>query len=231
MDRGIALQLNGVAKLYGRTAALKATSLRLHEGEIMALLGPNGSGKTTLLKVVVGAIAPTLGKGIIFGRDMMRERALLRTDVGLMASETYLYDDLTAAENLRFAATIGGRRPAAGEIVDVLGTVGLARHADERVRSFSSGMKRRLSLGRLLLLGPRLLLLDEPYNSLDAAAADLVDEVVTDLAGRGGAILLATHDAERALTLAHSVAVLERGALRFAGSVGAYRMLDAQYVG
>lgn len=231
MDTSPALELHGVAKLYGRTAALKATSLSLHSGEIMALLGPNGSGKTTLLKIVAGAIAPTLGGGTILGRHMIRDRPLLRTEVGLLAGETYLYDDLTAEENLRFAVLIAGRRPGAHELEGVLDTIGLRRHAGERVRSFSSGMKRRLSLGRLLLLRSRLLLLDEPYNSLDAAGAELVDEVVRGMAAGGGAVLLATHDAKRALALADSVAMLDRGTLQYLGPAGPYRIRYAQYVG
>src|SRR5205085_1409547 len=100
-----ALELEGVARLYGRTAALRATSLTVASGQCLAVLGPNGSGKTTLLKVVAGAIAPTLGGGRIFGIDL-RDRFALRPLVGLLAPDTYLYDDLTAAENLRFILTM-----------------------------------------------------------------------------------------------------------------------------
>ena len=231
MSSAAALELQGIAKLYGRTAALKSTSLRLEPAEALARLGPNGAGKTTLLKIVAGAIPPTLGSGAVFGRDLLRDRPALRSEVGLLATETYLYDDLSASENLRFIVTMAGRRVTREDVLRVLTEVDLADHAGERARSFSSGMKRRLSLARLLLLQPRLLLLDEPYNNLDAAGAELVDTLVKRTAQRGGAAVLATHDAERALALADVVAVLEQGRLSYLGPVPGYRMRRAHQVG
>ncbi len=220
-----------MAKLYGRTAALRAVTLQLDAGQTLVLLGPNGSGKTTLLKIVAGAISPTLGHGHIFGHDMQRERVSLRSEVGLMAGETYLYDDLTALENLRFTTVMAGHHLPAVSLLSMLSAVDLEAHAQERVRSFSSGMKRRLSLARLLLQKPRLMLLDEPYNSLDAVGADLVDSVVRSAAAEGRTVILATHDAERGLALADVVAVLERGRLVSVGPPAAYRARHAQYVG
>lgn len=231
MKDEIALRLDRVARLYGRTAALRGISLRLEAGETLALLGPNGSGKTTLLKIVAGAIAPSVGTGSIFGLDFRRDRLQLRETVGLLASETYLYEDLTAMENLRFAAVMSGAKPRAADLREMLRLVGLDSNADDRVRSFSSGMRRRLALGRTLLLRPRLLLLDEPYNSLDAAGADLVDRIVRETADEGRAVVLATHDAERALQLADRVAVLHNGVLQYSGPAAAYRMDHAQFVG
>ncbi|MGI8824257.1 MAG: ABC transporter ATP-binding protein [Chloroflexota bacterium] len=218
-----ALLLDRVAKIYGRTVALRATSLVVETGEILGLLGPNGSGKTTLLKIVAGAITPTAGRGSIFGKDMLRERTVLRADVGLLAGESYLYDDLSATENLRFVNTMSGSPDRGNAIEDTLRRVGLARAADERVRNFSSGMKQRLSLARLDLLHPRLLLLDEPYNSLDAAGADLVDDMLKTASREGRAAIVATHDAERARVVADRVAVLEDGRLTYLGAPAAYR--------
>lgn len=223
----LALDLRGIAKLYGSAVALRALSLQLPPGEALALLGPNGSGKTTLLKIVAGAIGPTLGSGTVYGHDLVRDRAALRSLTGLLAAETYHYDDLTARENLRFILIMAGRRPADGQLAQALDEVGLAQHADERVRTFSSGMRRRLVLARLSLLAPRLLLLDEPYNSLDAEAADLVDTIVRRITECGGAVVLASHDAARALTVSDRVAVLDRGALTHLGPVHSY----AQHVG
>jgi heme exporter protein A len=226
-----ALELRGIAKIYGPTAALKAISIRLECGETMALLGPNGSGKTTLLKIVAGAVTPTLGSGSIFGRDMLNDRQPLRPEVGLLAAENYLYEDLTAEENLWFILTMAGRRPVGEVLLRALEEVGLAGHAGERVRTFSGGMKRRLAIARVLLLRPRLLLLDEPYTSLDADGLELMDTLVRDHAREGGAVMLATHDSERGLALADRVAVLERGALAYVGPVQSYRVRNAHYVG
>ncbi|MBV9281668.1 MAG: ATP-binding cassette domain-containing protein, partial [Chloroflexi bacterium] len=184
-----------------------------------------------LLKLVAGAITPTVGSGSIFGRDMLRDRLDLRAEIGLMAAETYLYEDLTALENLRFIATMAGRRTREPDLRSALDEVGLIHQAGHRVRTFSSGMKRRLVLARLLVLRPRLLLLDEPYNSLDAAATGLVDDLVRRTLEAEGAAVLATHDAARGLALADRVAVLERGALSYAGSALDYGARDAHHVG
>lgn len=219
-----AFELHNVTKLYGRTAALKATTLRLDRGQVLALLGPNGSGKTTLLKILAGAITPTAGTGHILGYDMVRDRGEIRGDVGLSAVESYLYDDLSASENLRFISTMAGGKPASSGIDAALQRVSLTANADQRARSFSSGMKRRLALARLVLLQPRLLLLDEPYNSLDAEGADVVDALIRETVQRGGAAVVATHDAERILQQADLVAVLDRGSLRQVGPAGDYRI-------
>jgi heme exporter protein A len=241
-----AAELDGVAKLYGPTAALRALDLRIWSGQCLALLGPNGSGKTTLLKILAGAVTPTLGSLKIFGQDA-RRATFPRSTVGLMASESYLYEDLTARENLRFTLTMAGRaeratseagggvqavgRSVADPIARTLGAVGLQGREDERVRTFSSGMKRRLSLARLMLLRPRLILLDEPYNSLDAEACDLIDSLVRDWRSDGRAVVVATHDAPRALALADAVAGLERGSLTYAGSVPGFHAGHAKHVG
>lgn len=226
----MALRLEGVAKIYGRTPALRAFSCQVPAGTTLALLGQNGSGKTTLLKIVAGATAPTLGRVNIFGQDSTRDLSD-RGLVGMLAAESYLYDDLTARENLRFAVTMAGRRASEGDVRAALTETGLKAQSGERARSFSSGMKRRLGIARLLLLRPRLLLLDEPYNSLDSEGAEVVDALVRRTVQEGGAVVLASHDRERALSLADTVAVLENGRTLYLGSRTGYRTGHAQYVG
>ncbi|MGH2443501.1 MAG: ATP-binding cassette domain-containing protein, partial [Chloroflexota bacterium] len=178
-----------------------------------------------------GVVAPSLGGGRAFGLDLTRGRVQLRPVIGFLAGETYLYDDLTALENLRFTATMAGRPTSSADLERALLSVDLAGHENDRVRSFSSGMQRRLSVARTLLLNPRLLLLDEPYNSLDAAGADLIDSTVQELVQQGGSTVLATHDTDRALALADLVAVLHRGSLAYFGSVAGYRMREVLHVG
>src|SRR5947209_14367175 len=121
----VVLDLQGVAKLYGRTAALKALTLRLDAGSVLALLGPNGSGKTTLLKVIAGALMPTLGSGLVCGHDLRQQRSGPRSDIRLLAAETYLYEDLTARETRRFMLTMAGGRFPAGELSVTVGARGL----------------------------------------------------------------------------------------------------------
>jgi heme ABC exporter ATP-binding subunit CcmA len=217
--------------MYGRTAALKGVSLRLEAGQTLALLGPNGSGKTTLLRILAGATAPTAGSGSIFGLDIIANRIELRGHVGMLSGDSYLYEDLTARENLQFIVTMAGRKPDLAEMQAILKEVSLERHADKRVRTFSSGMRRRLSLARLLLIDPRMWLLDEPYNSLDEAGADLVDAIVRRVTNAGGAAILATHDAERALALADIAARLDRGVMVSFGPAAGPRLRHVEHVG
>jgi heme exporter protein A len=231
MPSAYALEIAGLSKIYGTTIALRAVTLRLAAGQSLALLGANGSGKTTLLKIVAGAMSPTMGTVALFGRDTRHESRLAKSQVGLLASESYLYDDLTAHENLRFTLTMAARAASDEQILQALEAVGLRSHAGDRVRSFSSGMKRRLAIARVRMLQPRILLLDEPYNSLDADGAELVDEWIRHVTASGGAVVVATHDAERILSITDQVARLERGVLGYAGPVQGYQEAQALHVG
>lgn len=230
MPSPFALEVTGVSKLYGRTVALRALSLRVPPGQTLALLGANGSGKTTVLKIIAGAVPPSSGTVSVLGNDVGRDRRPTRSLIGFLAGETYLYDDLTAAENLKFALTMAGCPATATEILGFLQSVHLASHADDRVRSFSSGMKRRLALARVQALRPRLLLLDEPYNSLDADGADLVDRWIGQVTSDGGAAIVATHDVQRVTAYADLVAQLDRGVLRYLGPLTGYRDDHALHV-
>jgi heme ABC exporter ATP-binding subunit CcmA len=231
MSPDVALDIAGVSKIFGRSVALRPVTLHVARGETLALLGANGSGKTTLLKIAAGALTPTAGTVLLDGHDLSREKHLRRSRIGMLSSETYLYDDLTAVENLRFVSTMAGRVVADEILTLALRRVRLEAHAAQRVRTFSSGMKRRLSVARVQVLGPDVVLLDEPYNSLDAQGADLVDEWIGEVAAHGGIVIVATHDAERALTYAQSVAVLQRGTLVYAGAASEYGNRPAHHVG
>jgi heme ABC exporter ATP-binding subunit CcmA len=226
-----ALEVVGLSKLYGRTVALRVVTLRVGAGQALALLGANGSGKTTLLKIVAGAASASAGTVAVFGRDALSEHRHVRSQVGLLAGESYLYDDLTARENLRFTVTMAARVASDQQILLALQAVRLAQHADDRVRMFSSGMKQRLAVARVQLLQPRVLLLDEPYNSLDAEGADMIDDWIGRITESGGAVVIATHDAERVMAIADLVAHLDRGKLSYAGPVQGYREAHALHVG
>jgi heme exporter protein A len=211
-DGSVAVSVNRLGKLYGHTVALKGATFELRHGEVLALLGGNGSGKSTLLKILAGAVAPTVGHGTILGHNLTGDRASWRREVGLLASSSYLYEDLTAYENLSFAATMSGGHVDDRRLDDLFGMVGLWEVRSARVRTFSSGMRRRLSLVRALLLEPRLLLLDEPYVSLDESAVEIANEVVSRVSSQGTTVVVATHDKDRILNLAGKMMLLDRGA-------------------
>lgn len=229
--RPVAVEVEGLARRFGRRWALRGVSLRVEPGEVVALAGHNGSGKTTLLRVVATLLRPTRGVVRVCGRDVVGDAAGVREHVGMMGHIPGLYDDLTAAENLRFAVRMLGRRVEAGRIAEALGAVGLEAEAGERVRGFSAGMRRRLALARLRLQGPDVLLLDEPYASFDADGVDLLNGFIRETANRGGAVMVATHDLGRGSGVVERVVVLEAGRLAGEGVAGGGGPVGALAVG
>jgi len=137
----------------------------------------------------------------------------VRRLIGLVAHGAHVYEDLTARENLRFWATLGGLRVPPAGLAAALADVELERHADERVRTFSEGMRRRLSLARFVLARPRVLLLDEPFAGLDQRAKKWLEEYLQAFKAGGGAIVMATHSFGRELAVADRIAILAAGAI------------------
>lgn len=206
-----ACELQGISRRFGGRWALRGVTLTVQPEEVVGILGHNGSGKSTLLRIVSTALRPTLGRGAVFGADLVKEANLVRESIGFLAHAPGNYDDLTARENLRFAAAMGGYDERA--IDGILERVGLSHVAGERARGFSAGMGRRLALGRLLLGRPRLLLLDEPYNNFDTAGISLVNDVIAETCRRGGAAIVVVHDRRQAEELIDRDIVLSRGAV------------------
>jgi heme exporter protein B len=213
LDVRPALELERVAQRFGKSWVLRGCSLTVAPGEAVALLGSNGAGKTTLLRIAATLLRPTRGEGRALGRDLRREAAAVREEVGLLGSSAALYEDLTAAENLRFACRVRGAPADEARIARVLEEAGLADRAEVRVRELSSGMRRRVGLARLLLHPPRLLLLDEPYASFDADGVERVNALAARVKEAGGAVLIATHDLPRAVPVVDRVLRLEDGVL------------------
>lgn len=183
----------------------------MERGEAVALAGPNGSGKTTLLRVAATLLRPTRGGGAVCGHDLVAESEAARAHVGLLAHRSGLYEDLSPYQNLAFAARMLGLGADRRRIEAILERVELSAAAQRGVRGLSSGMRRRLALGRLLLAPPTLLLLDEPFASFDAGGLELLESVARDVASAGGGVLIATHDLERAGRIVDRTVWLERG--------------------
>lgn len=177
--------------------------------------GPNGSGKSTLLRTLATAIRPDLGAACIGGFDVVHEREDVRKLVALLSHSSYLYDSLTARENLAIAADHMGRSRAG--IDALLERVALGRRADDVVATFSAGMRKRLSFARVLLQEPRVALFDEPYGQLDPEGFLLVDDVVRELKGNGTTVMMATHQVVHATTLASQALLLDAGRVAWQG--------------
>ncbi len=207
------VDVQSLTKVFGRTLALDAVDLRVDPGEVVALLGPNGAGKTTLLKILATAIKPTAGSGRVLGLDLLKGRDAIRRRIGMISHNHHLYEDLTAEENLEFAAVMHGMRADGGPIVKALTEVGLDGQARSKVRTFSTGMKRRLVIAKMLLFEPELLFLDEPHNTLDQAAIALLNGYVASVAARGGGAVMATHNLSRAYDMADRFILMRDGAV------------------
>jgi heme exporter protein A len=211
------IRARGLTKLYGDFPALQNVDLDVRQGEFLALLGRNGAGKSTLLKLLAMLASPSMGSLTIggFERDAGREQVCRR--LGLLGHDTFLYDELTAEENLSFYASLYQVPSAPAAVLQTLESVGLAAFRKELVRNFSRGMRQRLTIGRLFLHGPDLLLLDEPFNGLDDRAVILLENLLREAHRQAKTILLCTHQLELALKLATSLLILDRGKVAYLG--------------
>jgi heme exporter protein A len=210
-SRPPAVLATDLARLFAASPALVDVSLEIVAGRLVILRGANGAGKTTLLRILSTAIRPSLGSVQIDGLDIVRHADQVRPRIAYLAHATGLYDDLTAEENLRFAATMLGTPRAAERVRRALNDVGLGPRRNDRVGTFSAGMRRRLALGRMLLGSPSLVLLDEPYAALDADGMAIVDELLAAWRGAGVTVLLASHASERVADRCDGTVRLEGG--------------------
>lgn len=192
MEEAPAIAADAIGKRFGARWVLRGVSLHVRPGEVVGLLGPNGSGKSTLLRVLATLLRPNAGTARIGTADVVADPDGARRQVGFLAHSPGLYDDLTARENLGFAAAMLGTSESA--IDALLERVGLADVAGNRVRGFSAGMQRRLALARMLLGAPRVLLLDEPYSNLDVAGIALMNTVLREQVAKGGSALVVLHE-------------------------------------
>jgi heme ABC exporter ATP-binding subunit CcmA len=195
------VELEEAVAVLGRFPALAGATLRVDDGEIVLLRGPNGAGKTTLLRLCAGLLPLVRGTGSVLGLDLATHRESVRRTVGLLGHQNGLYLDLTVRENVRFwGSTVGASDAeidAAMRRLDVGG-----RLADVAVSKLSAGQKRRTALACLIARRARLWLLDEPHAGLDASARDELDETLRQAAEAGATIVVASHELERAGSLA-----------------------------
>ena len=210
------LTLFEVTKSFGVAPALEAVSLRVARGDVVGLLGPNGAGKSTLIRSAAGLLALGAGRIYIDGVDLLAFPGEAKRKIGWLPDTPLLYDDLTASENLLFFARLWGMGAEAARTSakDALAAAGLAHRAADRAGALSHGMRQRLSFARATLHRPTVLLLDEPFEGLDASStADLVTRLKDAATRSGRAVLLATHRADLALATCDRVALLHRGKL------------------
>jgi heme exporter protein A len=212
------VEVQGLSKSFGPQVALSGVDATISRGETVALLGPNGAGKTTLIRLIAGLSRPTGGRVLVEGVDLSKRPDLVRRRIGVISHQTMLYDDLTAAENLRFYGRLYGLDDVERRVAAALDAVGLSPRAADRFRTFSRGMKQRLAIARATLHDPALLLLDEPFTGLDAGGQAALADRIRGFHRDGRTAILVTHDLAQAVGLAGRFVLLVRGRLRDAGS-------------
>jgi ABC-type multidrug transport system ATPase subunit len=208
------LTLRQLVKDYGRIRAVNQLSLDIPRGSVFGILGPNGSGKTTTLGIVLGVTNASSGDFLWFGQPGHQD---MRKKVGAILETPVFYPYLSAVQNLQIVAKIKGK--GEDNIHNVLGKVGLLERKDSKFKTFSLGMKQRLSIASALLADPEVLVLDEPTNGLDPQGIAEIRELIKDIAREGKTILLASHLLDEVQKVCTHFAVLRKGTLLYSGSV------------
>ena len=213
------IEVKALTKSSGTLYALRGINLSIAEGALLSIFGPNGAGKTTFIRILATLSKATSGEIHIAGQSIRDNPQEIRRRLGVIAHSTYLYDELTAGENLQFYAKLYGLANAKERIGEVLQEVGLGKRQDDLVRTFSRGMQQRLSIARAMLHNPDILLLDEPYTGLDQHASRMLTEWLGKLRSEKRTIVMVTHNLANGIALADRVAVFLRGKVAYQGEV------------
>ncbi|SJZ93141.1 heme ABC exporter ATP-binding protein CcmA [Selenihalanaerobacter shriftii] len=222
------LSVKDLSKDIGKKNILNNISFSLEAGEVLSVFGPNGAGKTTLLKLLSTVTNLTSGELEIANEKVTEEAISLRKDIGVISHNTFLYDDLTAYENLKFYGEMYEVPDLEDCIFNVIDKVGLNFCFHDLVRTFSRGMKQRLSIARAILHLPDLLLLDEPYTGLDQHAIEMLNTVINDLNTKQRTIVMITHNFQQGLNLSDSFLILVNGQIKFEGVSAEFTLSELQ---
>jgi ABC-type multidrug transport system ATPase subunit len=205
------IQAEGLKKSFGNFDALCGVDLHVKRGEFMTLFGPNGAGKTTLIKLLATLTSPTSGTLSVYGYDVRKDVNNIRSVIGVISHDPYLYDNLSAFENIKFFGTLYGLDDVDNRARSVIKQVGLERRMNDLVRTFSRGMKQRLTVARAIVHEPKILLLDEPYTGLDQHGAQIFGEMLSNLKSQRRTILMTTHNIDEGLDLSDRIGILAKG--------------------
>jgi heme exporter protein A len=209
-----AIETHDLTKRYGYRLVLSGVELCVKTGEFVVLFGPNGAGKSTLIRILCTLMKPSGGTAKVAGYDIAEDPDGARAHIGLIGHSSYLYEDLTAVENVRFYLRLHGVEAVERRTADALHVTGLERVMSNRVRTFSTGMKRRLCIARIVAHPPHVLFLDEPYSGLDEDGIRMLNRFLLTLKTAGCTVFMVTHHREQGLAIGDRALYLGAGQLR-----------------
>jgi ABC-2 type transport system ATP-binding protein len=215
------IEVQNLTKRYGQTTVVKGISFSVGRGEIFGLLGPNGSGKTTTILMLMGLTEISDGQVRLFGHDPARDPLAVKRRIGYLPDAVGFYDNLSAADNLRYTARLNGFTPAEREdrIKSSLVDVGLADVAEKRVATFSHGMRQRLGVAEILMKGAQVALLDEPTSGLDPQSQIEFLEIIRNFKRKNVSVLLSSHLLTQVQSVCDRVALFCKGSIVLIGTV------------
>jgi len=225
-----AVEVQGLTKSFGDHHALRGIDLRVSRGEHLVIFGPNGAGKTTLVKILSTLVKPSSGSVRLDGIDIRDKPAQIRRKVGLVSHQTFLYDDLTIYENLKFYGKMCDVLDLEQRVSEVISWVQLESCRHDRVGTLSHGLQQRASIARAILHNPSILFLDEPEVGLDPHALTMMRDVLGNINAGSRTVVVATHNLGRGLEPADSIIILNRGKIVYQASKHEVDAVNFQHI-
>ena len=219
------LEVRGLRKTFGASVAVDDVSLIVRRGSIFGFVGPNGAGKTTTLAMVTGLLRPGAGQVLIGGADVWRSPIAAKRQLGVLPDRMRLFDRLTGAQTLYYTAVLHGldRGSARSRIKDLAAALGLDGSIDRPVRDYSIGMVKKISLAAALIHSPKLLVLDEPFESVDPVSTSQAVDLLRRFAASGGTVVLSSHNMDLVERVCDAVAVIVAGRILAVGTLDEVR--------
>jgi heme exporter protein A len=225
-----AIEVRGLTKSFGERYALRDVDLRVSRGEHLVIFGPNGAGKTTLVKILSTLVKPSAGSVRLDGIDIRDKPAQIRRRISLVSHQTFLYDDLTIYENLKFYGKMYGVTDLERRIREVISWLQLESRWHDRAGTLSHGLQQRAAIARAVLHNPSIMFLDEPEVGLDPQASTAIRELLGSINSGSRTVVMTTHNLERGLELGDSIIILDRGKITYQASRDEVDTLDFRRV-